>query len=206
MGMTMYAFKFPVSDAIIGTAACAGAALLPDIDHPRSTVSNTYGPLTRGLSWVMNTLTGGHRRGTHSLPGIFVMGLLAQAGVLYRETTAGMIGLSLIMSLLASALVRLLRIPGWLDDLAPIPVVVGLVCLTDISLDILPVAIMAGCVVHVAGDILTKTTCPVFWPFSNKGIKLALFKTNGPFERFVMLPGTVALILVEILGKWVDKL
>lgn len=206
ISMTMYAAKFPVTDAVIGIVVCAGAALLPDIDHPRSTVSNTYGPLTRGLSWVMNTLTGGHRRGTHSLPGIFVMGLAAQAGVMARETTAGKVGLCVILSLLMSALVRLLRIPGWLDDLLPIPVVIGLVCLTHIRLDIVPVALMAGCAVHVVGDILTKTTCPVFWPFSNKGVKLALFKTNGPFERFVMLPGTLVSIVALIVMKCVDKL
>lgn len=205
LGMTLYAAEFPVSDVVIGTAVCAGAALLPDIDHPNSTISKTFGPLTGGLSWVMNTITGGHRRGTHSLPGIFLMGIGTQAAVMYRETTAGKVALCLILSLLMSALVRLLHIPGWFDDFIPIPIVAGIVCLTSVPLDIVPVALMAGCLVHVVGDIMTKTSCPIFWPFSKSGVKLALFKTNGPFERYVVVPATVLGIVAEIVWKVVDK-
>jgi membrane-bound metal-dependent hydrolase YbcI (DUF457 family) len=184
-----------IGEGIAGVALCAGAAILPDIDHPRSTVSNVYGPLTRGFCWIMTKLTGGHRRGTHSLPGIFALGVVAQGGVTYRETIPGMVALSLIMILCLAGGIRLLKISGWIDDVLPIPVVIGVVCFTTVPLTWVPIAVMLGCVIHVAGDMVTKTGCPLLWPFSQTNTKLGLFKTNGITERYVVTPLTIAVII-----------
>ncbi|MGH3589112.1 MAG: metal-dependent hydrolase [Pseudonocardia sp.] len=66
-------------ELLLGTAVCAGAAVLPDIDHPGSGISRTLGPLTQGFALLVAWTSGGHRNGTHSLAGVAVFTLLAFA-------------------------------------------------------------------------------------------------------------------------------
>lgn len=192
-----YSIHVPLWEGVAGVALCAGAAILPDIDHPRSTVSNVYGPLTRAFCWLMTRATGGHRRGTHSVPGILFLGAVAHSGVMYRDRWYGMLALCTIMILCFAGAIRLLRIPGWFDDFLPIPLVIGVVCLTDIRLDMVPYAVVLGCLVHVAGDVATKQGCPLWWPLSDRKTRLALFKTNGITEKYVVTP----LVIVVIIGQ-----
>lgn len=51
----------------VAALAAAGAATLPDLDHPRATVSHSLGPATVGLARLVAWCIGGHRGGTHSL-------------------------------------------------------------------------------------------------------------------------------------------
>jgi membrane-bound metal-dependent hydrolase YbcI (DUF457 family) len=90
----------PLSVAV-GAVVSAGFALLPDIDHPGSTVARTLGPLTRAVSRIVSGLAagfgratcdhcsrrpgqGGHRLITHTVPfALAVLGLVALAGHLW---------------------------------------------------------------------------------------------------------------------------
>ncbi|WP_262925695.1 metal-dependent hydrolase [Kocuria atrinae] len=69
----------PVGDAgvVTGALICAGAALLPDIDHPSGTVARSLPPFSGWLARIVSRLSGGHRRGTHSVIGLLVFTLLA---------------------------------------------------------------------------------------------------------------------------------
>ena len=49
---------------VLGTLVAAGYALLPDIDHPRSTIANALGPVTRAMAWVIGHLATGLRQGS----------------------------------------------------------------------------------------------------------------------------------------------
>lgn len=72
-----------------GALVSAGAALVPDIDNPNSTAANAGGPITRGIAYVTNVLSGGHRQGTHQLwfaAGFFLILWATTAGA---ETVAG---------------------------------------------------------------------------------------------------------------------
>lgn len=51
----------------VAALAAAGAATLPDLDHPQATVSRSLGLVTVGLARLVAWCTGGHRGGTHSL-------------------------------------------------------------------------------------------------------------------------------------------
>src|SRR6201992_1651779 len=53
-----------------GVVLTAGAGVLPDIDHPDSTISRSFGFLTEWFAWVVDRISGGHRHGTHSFIGI----------------------------------------------------------------------------------------------------------------------------------------
>ncbi|HEY9472229.1 MAG TPA: metal-dependent hydrolase, partial [Mycobacteriales bacterium] len=64
-----------------GTVVAAGAALLPDLDHPRATVARSLGPVTGALSKVVAAVSGGHRQATHSVAGVLLAaGLFGVAG------------------------------------------------------------------------------------------------------------------------------
>jgi membrane-bound metal-dependent hydrolase YbcI (DUF457 family) len=216
VGLT-YVYDFSWDQIITGLVFVSCAALLPDIDHRKATISRTYGPISVGFSVLVSTLAGGHRRGTHCLLGVTLMTFLAQMGVDARKSInwAGVYGLSagplfslfwifilaMLMILSLAAGIRIFRIPGWIDDIAPIPVVIFLVFATDISLDAVPPALALGCLIHIAGDCLTNTGCPIFLPLSQARLKVALFRTNGRMERFVVLPLMIIGILVMSIGK-----
>jgi membrane-bound metal-dependent hydrolase YbcI (DUF457 family) len=87
-----------------GVIVSTGFALLPDLDHPGSTVSRTLGPLTRGLSTLTSATSrtaraascrhcgdrdSGHRGLTHTAVGAVTAGMLATvAGHHWGQTTA----------------------------------------------------------------------------------------------------------------------
>src|SRR6478752_874509 len=56
---------------LLAATSVPGFALFPDIDHPKSMVSSTYGWFTSLFSLLL-----GHRRETHSFPGIAAFGLV----------------------------------------------------------------------------------------------------------------------------------
>jgi membrane-bound metal-dependent hydrolase YbcI (DUF457 family) len=188
-----------------------GSSLLPDIDHARSTVSRTYGPVTRGFSKLT-----GHREITHSVPGVLMLGAVLTGCVLVRDGSAGAVLAQLhpavrigttiaayaflcaVLILVLAAFVRLFRdLPGrygswfrrsWFDDLAPVPLVGSIVIFSDIDLSLAPVAIMIGCVIHMFGDMITKMGLPVLWPISKRKIKLASIKAGGKIEKVLIVP------------------
>src|SRR5690606_39936828 len=50
-----------------GPVVCAGAALLPDIDHHNGRIANTFGPITQHMCKWIGKISGGHRQATHSI-------------------------------------------------------------------------------------------------------------------------------------------
>lgn len=83
--------------AFLAASICAGAALLPDIDHPGATVSRAFGPLTGALSLSLHKTServyhatrtvhdedrdGGHRGLTHSWPFALAVGAVVMLAV-----------------------------------------------------------------------------------------------------------------------------
>jgi len=198
-----------------------GSSLLPDVDHARSTVSNTYGPITRGFSKLV-----GHRQITHSVPGVLALGTALYGSLAVRDGAADQwepavrvpaqiasyAFVCLVLILVLAAFVRLFRnAPGrvgrwfrrsWLDDIAPIPFVGSVVIFSDLDLRYVPVAVMIGCLIHMFGDMITKMGLAVWWPFSKRKIRFAKIKAGGKIERFVIFPG-MALGIVWCVGVWI---
>lgn len=204
LGASLYLAHLSLVPTVISTVVCTGSALLPDMDHKNATAANVYGPVTRAASWLVRTVSGGHRHGTHSLAGILILGAILEAGVLYRHTAWGAAILCTVLILALASAVRLLKIPGWFDDFAPIPLVIGIVAFTNVSLIIIPYVVMWGCFIHALGDCVTKEGVPWLWPVSSKNFKLALFTTNGFTERYVILPLVTLGIIVEVVWKVLD--
>lgn len=89
---------------VLGAAATGGYALLPDIDHPSSTIARALGPITKALAWLTakgagalrragcehcaaGPNRGGHRALTHTAAFAFVLGVvLGVLGGVYGRT------------------------------------------------------------------------------------------------------------------------
>src|SRR6266702_6498249 len=102
-----------------GMALTAGAGVLPDIDEPGSTIARTFGFLTGTFSWIVHRISGGHRKGTHSLLGIALLTAASLAAVSWQAGAAAtsqhpelwwhLVPAGLILALLFSAGFRALR-------------------------------------------------------------------------------------------------
>src|SRR3984957_3885242 len=76
-----------VAHLAAGVVLTAGAGVLPDIDHPDSTISRSFGFLTEWFAWLVDRVSGGHRHGTHSLVGIAVFTATAWAANAWRDSS-----------------------------------------------------------------------------------------------------------------------
>ena len=201
-----------VTDAHLaaGIALCAGAGVLPDIDHQDTSVSSSFGFLTEGFSWLVARLSGGHRHGTHSLFGIAVFTAGALAAGAYQLSGPKVSGLGhlffswhfvpaiLFLSLLYSAALRALHVGGHHGELLGIAAAV-VTCYTGADLTRLPVwhwhvpllavVIALGCAAHIAGDELTHGGCPICWPFS--------------MHEFHLLPRPFQITTAKLCETWV---
>ena len=79
---------------LAGLVLTAGAGVLPDIDEPGSTIARSYGFLTETFAWIVHHLSGGHRKGTHSVIGVLVFTAGAWAAVHFDHSLAGKIAAS----------------------------------------------------------------------------------------------------------------
>ena len=72
---------------LVGAAALtAGAGVLPDIDEPGSTIARTFGFMTGAFAWIVHRISGGHRKGTHSLLGVALLTTAALAAGSWQRT------------------------------------------------------------------------------------------------------------------------
>lgn len=177
----------PIADLPAGVVLGAGAGVLPDIDHPDSTIAESFGFVTEGFARFTNAISGGHRHGTHSLIGVAAFTAAAWAAGAFQthhaaglrlgsgSLTLAMIPAILLLTLLYSSALRALKIGGHHGDLIGFASAVVTCYLgADITpvtvwhwqVPFLAVAVALGCVAHIAGDELTHSGCPVLWPVS----------------------------------------
>lgn len=176
----------------------AGGAMLPDLDHPQSSIARSWGPLTRALAHVVERVFGGHRVGTHTL--LFAVGV----GVLmtYLGALGGWWVLVPVFLAAELALGTLWRERGpWNEALAA--GLAAAVHLGQVDVRWLGIALGIGCLAHCLGDLLTPQAFRFLWPWHRR-LALGLFTTGTPREqRFVWLlrAANVALVLV-VAGLW----
>lgn len=176
----------------------AGAGVVPDLDHPDSRATRHFGLLSRVVAKGLESASGGHRWGTHSL--LFAV-LLAAATYSSRwlpysiglwaavlccsfccSVGAALIGPSLGFRMPWPVSAAALICPGWYvwahyDRVAPVLWLIA----------------AGGVVVHVVCDAVTKGGVPVLWPFTRARFKLGLFRVGGAGERVAGIAGIAAL-------------
>ena len=118
---------------IVTTLACAGAGMLPDIDHHNGSIANSIPPLSRWLARVVGAISGGHRKGTHSLIGLIAFWAIAYFSI--QLTYQGVPWVSLILAGFSGGLaLRVLGAPGgWIGA-----IILGYAASSTGSLSLLP--------------------------------------------------------------------
>ncbi|MHC5559561.1 metal-dependent hydrolase [Kocuria sp.] len=163
-----------VGDAgvLTGALVTAGAALLPDLDHPGGTVARSLPPLSTGLARLVCRISGGHRRGTHSLLGVAAftgLAALAQRAGVPVQGFGEVWPLAAIMSvlLIAFAVKVLAFVP---DRVAKLNWAVGIGLGVAVGVYPpahewwFPLAVGTGVVAHLVGDLLTTRGIHLFYP------------------------------------------
>ncbi|MFE5580222.1 metal-dependent hydrolase [Kitasatospora sp. NPDC056531] len=184
--------KLEPADILMGTVLCAGAALLPDLDHHDGSIANFLGPVSKALCRFVAWASGGHRHATHSLLFVALMGGGTWAGVTYlgRYFTLG-----LTFFLLALAIKALRLCPPSNGPEAWITVI-GLSALGTFGMNTwmpnspgwLPYAVALGTLAHLLGDCLTKKGAPLLWPHKER-YEIVLIKRSGNnVETKVLVP------------------
>jgi membrane-bound metal-dependent hydrolase YbcI (DUF457 family) len=191
----LYATHLPAPHLALFAGLTAGAAVLPDIDHPNSSLAHCFGFLTKSFAWLIGKISGGHRHLTHAILGVAGFWGLAWLAVKFRPDLAGKIGLVVFLSLIIASGLYALRVSGHGADVLAIAAAITLV-VTGTGLPFLALATALGCATHVAGDMLTDEGCPLFFPFSGSHQRLLprplTFTTGTKPELWVLDPALVA--------------
>jgi membrane-bound metal-dependent hydrolase YbcI (DUF457 family) len=187
-----------------GTVVCAGAAMLPDIDHHDGTIANTFGPFTRLLCRLVGAVSGGHRHATHSL----AFAALAGLGAGWAAGQAGRGWLVALFLLIGLGLHGIgIQVPEREHFSALLNLVVAgalTYVMRDLDMGFAGYAVALGCLVHVLGDCLTPEGCPLLWPAQWRVEVPLIPSTDGVLERWVLAPlltlGVVILAVRSALG------
>ena len=192
-----------------GAALAAGAGVLPDLDEPGSVIARTFGFLTGALAWTVHKISGGHRKGTHSLLGVALLtaGALAAGSWQRSAWTPGgrlvlpwhLVPAAVIMAVLFAAGLRALHIGGHHGDAAGIVLAAlvawkgwDLALVTSWQLPVLAVCAALGMLAHLAGDMCTHDGCPLLYPFSRREFGLLpqqiRITTNKLAEHWIVSP------------------
>ncbi|MFC4063151.1 metal-dependent hydrolase [Planomonospora corallina] len=187
------------AEFIAGALVCAGAAMLPDLDHPSATIAQTFGPVTWVLSKGVNWLAGGHRNATHSL----LFAIAAGFGAHYLAA-AQPLGRDIMVVLLIGLALRAIGIgvPGkkFASAMVNVALTAGLFLVfrsDGVGYAWLGVAVAMGCLVHVVGDCCTEKGCPVLWPMKQRWLlpwKIGI-KTGRAFEQKFLAPVLSVVVL-----------
>ncbi|GAA3734933.1 membrane-bound metal-dependent hydrolase YbcI (DUF457 family) [Spinactinospora alkalitolerans] len=195
-------FDLGPGEIIAGSLVCAGAALIPDLDHKSSTITQTYGFVTRALSALLNWMFGGHRNGTHSLLFALLMGALTQVLALWSPLAVQIFVFLLIgiaMNGLGFGMDKNRTAAEIINALGTAGITLALYTSgTDYSW--IGLAVAFGCLLHFAGDMATEMGVPLLWPVSKYRVGQNIgFKTDGKIERNVVTPMlTIAIILLSV--------
>jgi len=181
----------PVEIAV-GTAVCAGAALLPDLDmsgrvlsgQGGATVAHTFGRVSLFLAELLEKFSlvvyratrkrrdpdrdNGHRTLTHTLPFAAGVGWLTTAATGFGGKWAVMGILFFTLGLaLRGVFHRFALRAGWIVITV---VSAGAAYATYLYLPaergypMLGVAVGVGCLMHILGDLITSAGVPILWP------------------------------------------
>ncbi|RJQ79256.1 metal-dependent hydrolase [Pseudonocardiaceae bacterium YIM PH 21723] len=208
---------------VAGAVLASGAALLPDIDSPSSTIARTFGPFSQGFSSGISAVssfvyratrrgrdsnrTGGHRGLTHTLIFAALAAVLTAGAVQSSSRWA----LPLLMFVFTGLAVRgIMR--EWEADRDALAIAITSIVITLLLLHwvgnqqegnagALGVAVFIGCVAHFFGDAITEQGCPMLWPIPIMGKtwfpvappKVMRIRTGGWVELGLVLPAFTAL-------------
>lgn len=195
---------------LTGTLVCAGAALLPDLDHHSATIARSVPVAGRMAAGIVNTASGGHRKGMHSLLAIvacwFVtgwVGTLTWSPNWWHQALPAA-GVFMIMALLAFATRALKIAKSWplAWQLGAIGSAAMFLFLPD-QLGWFQLCVTVGFATHILGDFLTVGGINWLWPLTIKAPKFT-HKIHG-LNRVWKRNGHVSLPIVGRTGSLAER-
>lgn len=154
------------------TLATAGYSLLPDFDHPQATLSRTLGPVTKAVATGVHAVSGGHRKGTHTVWfATITVGLATILSSSFgRDATLPLLFVGYFLALMILRIAP--RHGSGLGELVYAAEAAGLTAATYHwvvgSWWWLPWAVGMGVISHIVGDILTTEGVPVLYPLAKR--------------------------------------
>lgn len=213
--------------AVVVATVTAGAALLPDLDHPGARASRLLGPVTGLLSRLLRATSrwlyartkgprderhnGEHRHLTHTLLFAVLLGTLVAVG-------SAAWGVPFIVGTLVAG--TLLAVDALGDWLLPVAAVAGGLWLLPSGGDSLGelagtsgwlgIAVGVGCIAHDLGDACTLSGVPLLAPFPISGevwyeIRLPRpfrLRTGSVVEKRWVFSFFAVLALLLLPGSW----
>lgn len=191
----------------------AGCAVLPDIDHPQSTIARSFGPASEvvahavaTMSKVVQTATGtrkddpnpgGHRGLTHTL--LFAVILGAAVSLLCATTGHGVVIGVLFVSVglaIRGLMADWAKKQGWVVTtlVSAAAAAAAWFYLPGGDFGWLGLAVAVGCLAHCLGDALTERGCPLFAP---------IVPISGKRWYDVALPGPMRIRTSGITENWI---
>jgi membrane-bound metal-dependent hydrolase YbcI (DUF457 family) len=221
---TVLGYTQSPGEVAVYTAVCAGAAILPDLDvsgrgfrrRGGATPARVFGVVSLFLAECVEKLSlgiylltrterdprrrYGHRTFTHT---VAFAALMAVAVHLLVERFGRPAVLGVLFFTLALAIRGLMadwaRRNGWLvtTGVSTAATLIAMAGLPPEGYPLLGVAIGAGCLVHLVGDLITHHGCPLLWPLPIRGRlwymvttpRAVAVRAGGGFEKVVLLPG-----------------
>lgn len=179
--------------------ASAGGAMLPDMDHRHATVAQSLGPVTKVVAVGIETVSGGHRHGTHSILGAMAFTAATWAIAQWNPWAYG-IWMAFLVAIASAAMFKSFR-KGSVIAHTAITLVAGAALVWFGASHYLPVdavvsGVAVGCVAHILGDMLTRQGCPLLWPFSGRRFRFAALTTGESWETGVFWLLVVAMVVL----------
>lgn len=187
-------------DVVSCAAVGAGAALLPDLDEPGSTVGRSLGFASRGVSRALRAASrrvyratatpydlrgrgdGGHRHLTHTIPAVVCFGAVAAGVSALGALGAGVVVFSMAALGLGCVLKPFGRRAVQSAGVAAACVAGAAVVFGAAPWWLLGVTVSVGALVHVLGDWLTRSGVPLAWPLKHRGKRWWMFRSPVAFH------------------------
>ncbi|WP_298388017.1 metal-dependent hydrolase [Ferrimicrobium sp.] len=182
VGLAVFGVHSPIW--MVASVATCGAAILPDIDEPGSSVAHEFGFISHGFFWIVNKISGGHRKLTHSLLGLGIISLVLLA--------TGPLASAVAFGILAAGAWRI--VVPWFTGLRRLYVFVGIgggyafYHFHPFSGFFLIVFLSLGWLTHMAGDFLTSEGIPLLYPSHSRQSLPVFGTTGGKAETFRLVP------------------
>lgn len=180
-----------VSGVAVGALVSAGAALLPDVDHPSASVARSLPPLTVWVARLVSAVGGGHRGVTHSLVGAVLFVALV-AVTPWRAWSAVVCGVSVsvVPTVVGGVCVALAVRAVWKKSPGLVQwavCLVGAVVCGVWSGAWMGVALICGWVSHIVADFVTVAGVPLVWPLRPRLlVDTPLWRRSGCFALPVL--------------------
>lgn len=203
-------YELDPATVLLGVGIAAGAALLPDADHHNATIAHSVPVVGRVAAGAVGALSGGHRKGMHSLLAVaaVITGMIYLSKLSWTPDGWAMsihLGAAIAAGACVTFAVKVLKlVRSW-----PLAWLVGIITGTFVGFLSpeqtywLPWCIGIGYLTHIAGDMLTSGGVPLLWPIPTKPPKTV---RNIPILNRVWLPhGAFAVPILGDTGSWREQ-